>query len=254
VTGYAIANYAALTLSLSIVAALMGEPQAPPTPAFEVASVKVSRVWQAGGEGSKREKISVSPGSLTMRNVNLSSCLQWAYMVRFYQIEGPGWLNSDRYDILAKTSEPAPAVQLRLMLRALLAQRFKLTLHRESKPLPVYELAVAKGGPRLPASKGDGDSAMWVSGGSFVFQNMSMADFAERLSGLRGTERPVVDRTGIEGTFDFTLATAAAAILQDDGPSIFTLIQEQLGLKVEPRKALLEIIAVDHAERVPSEN
>jgi uncharacterized protein (TIGR03435 family) len=145
------------------------------------------------------------------------------------------------------------------MLQDLLGKRFQLALHRETKMLPVYELVVAKGGPRLPAPKADlspthaSESLPRVQDGSFVFQDASITDFAAKLSLLRGIDLPVVDRTGIQGVFDITLKSAADAILQPDGPSLFTLIREQLGLRLVPEKAPVEVLIIDRVGR-PSEN
>src|SRR5260370_32828399 len=100
-------------------------------PAFEVASVKPSLIGRAGGEGSRREKVDHTPGSITMRNASMKSCIQWAYDVKSFQVTGPGWLETERYDVAAKAADPAPEAQLRLMLQTLLADRFKVTLHRE---------------------------------------------------------------------------------------------------------------------------
>ena len=152
-----------------------------------------------------------------------------------------------------------PVSQLRLMLQQLLAERFKLVLHHDQKIEPVYELTVAKGGPKLPdARTDDGHHAVErlpriVNDESFPFQDTSMPEFAAKLSLLRGMSRPVVDKTGIIGFFDITLKGAAAAILQPDGPSLFTLIPEQLGLKLVAAKSPMDVIVIDHAEK-PSEN
>jgi bla regulator protein BlaR1 len=229
--------------------------------AFEVSSIRPAAIWKAGGEGSKRSKIEYSPTSLSMWNVDLTDCVQWAYGIKFYQISGPGFPGPERYDILAKTGSSVPVKQLRAMLQDLLEKRFQLRLHRQTKMLPVYELVVANGGPRLPVPKADTDlspthateSLPRVQDGSFVFQDTSMTEFAAKLSLLRGVDLPVIDRTGIKGLFDITLKSAANAILQDDGPSVSTLVQEQLGLKLVSAKAAIEVIVIDHVER-PSEN
>ena len=229
--------------------------------AFEVSSIRPAAIWKAGGEGSKRSKIEYSPESLSMWNVDLTDCVQWAYGIKFYQISGPGFPGSERYDVLAKTGDSVPVKQLRAMLQDLLEKRFQLRLHRETKMLPVYELVVAKGGPRLPVPKADTDlspthateSLPRVQDGSFVFQDASMAEFAAKLSLLRGVDLPVIDRTGIKGLFDITLKSAANAILQPDGPTVSTLVQEQLGLKLVSAKTPIEVIVIDHVER-PSEN
>lgn len=231
-----------------------------PLAAFDVASIRPAAIWKAGGEGSRRSRIEYSPNSLTMRNVDLTDCIQWAYSAKFHQISGPRVSNSVRYDILAKAESSVPVGQLRVMLQDLLAKRFELTLHRETKMLPVYELVIAKHGPRLPAPKDTNlspthaaESLPRVQDGSFVFEDTTLPEFADKLSLLRGIDLPVVDRTGIKGVFDITLKSAADAILQSDGPSLFTLVQEQLGLRLVSAKAPVEVLVIDHVGK-PSEN
>src|SRR5262249_8494129 len=158
----------------------------------EVASIRAA-VIPVGREGGNRSRIEYSPNSLTMRNVGLAECVQWAYGVDFYQIAGPR-LSSDSYDILAKAGAPVPVRQLKVMLQDLLAKRFKLALHRETRMLPVYELVVAKGGPKLPTRKSDTslppvhatESLPRIQDGSFVFEDASLSEFAAKLSQLRG--------------------------------------------------------------------
>jgi uncharacterized protein (TIGR03435 family) len=182
----------------------------------------------------------------------------WAYRLDSYQVSVPSSLDTNSYDILAKAADPVPVTQLRLMLRQLLAERFKLSVHRDTKTLPVYALRVAKGGSKLPPAIAGADDhhvveqLPRVEDGSFVFSETSLAEFAAKLSLLRGMDRPVMDQTGITGYFDITLKGAARAILEN-GTSLFTLVQEQLGLKLIPTKTAVEILIVDHAER-PTEN
>jgi uncharacterized protein (TIGR03435 family) len=230
-------------------------------PAFDAASIRLSALWKPGGEGGRRSKIEYTTKSLSMSNVDLSDCVQWAYGVPFYQVSGPDFPDSERYDILARTEQPVSVSQLRLMLQSLLKTRFHLALRREQQMLPVYDLVVAKRGPKLPARKADSDlspghadeSLPRVQDGGFLFQNVSMAGFAAKLSMLRGIERPVIDQTHIDGVYDVTLKFAASAILRPDGVSLFTLIQEQLGLRLISAKAPMEILVIEHVSR-PSEN
>jgi len=228
------------------------------SPAFEVASIKPSALSMKGGEGSGRSRIEHSPDSVTMRNVDLKDCVQWAYGVEYYQIPAPNSLDGKGYDVLAKAAGAVPVSQLRLMLQQLLAERFKLTLHRETRTMPVYALTVAKGGPKLPSPNADDghhavESLPRIQDGSFVFAGTTIGEFAAKLSLLRGIDRPVVDQTGIQGSFDLILKGGAEATRQADGASLFTLIQEQLGMKLVATKAPLEIVVIDHAEK-PSEN
>jgi uncharacterized protein (TIGR03435 family) len=247
-----------LRILLLLIAAFVGVARAD---SFDVASIRPAAIAKSGLEGGNRSRIEYTPTSVTMRNVDVEACVEWAYDLPSYRISGPDSLRGDRYDILARSSEPVTVDRLRAMLQDLLARRFQITLHSETRMLPVYELVAAKGGPKLPAPKAGGDlspvhsreSLPRVRDGSFVFEDASMADFAQKLSQLRGIELPVVDRTGIPGMFDITLKSAAAAILQPDGPSLFTLLQEQLGLKLQSAKSATEVLVVDRVSR-PTEN
>lgn len=128
----------------------LGRAQSQSKPVLEAASVKVARTADLPDD---REDIQTSPGTLTMRRVSLKSCIQWAYRVNGFQISGPSWLASDRFDITAKVASPAKDDQLRLMLQTLLAERFKLVLHSDQKEQHVFVLTVSKGGPKFHESK-----------------------------------------------------------------------------------------------------
>lgn len=231
------------------------------TDQFEVASIKPNRIASAGGESAPREKITASPDRLTMRNVSLQTCIKWAYSLRDFQISGPGWIASEKFDIAAKASGPSSESDLRSMLRVLLSDRFKLKTRMETKEKPAYALVVAKNGPRLHAAK-DGDSSFGPLGGELVFRNFSMADLADRLSSRPfKLDLPVLDRTGLEGRFDFALKLASNdAELKhtlegmEQGPSIFVFFQDQLGLKLESRKGPIEMLIVESAGKIPAEN
>jgi uncharacterized protein (TIGR03435 family) len=166
---------AAGLLIMSVLLAPLGslaQPAVTTRPEFEVASVKPSSMH---GEGGLRSRVEHSGDSVTMRNVVFSDCLMWAYQVELYQIPQRDSLDREHYDILGKAPGPAPASQLRLMLQQLMADRFKLTLHRDTKTLSMYALTVAKGGAKLPPAKADGDNYHAVErlpemrDGSFVF-------------------------------------------------------------------------------------
>ncbi|HTB10249.1 MAG TPA: TIGR03435 family protein [Bryobacteraceae bacterium] len=226
---------------------------------FEVASVKPNHI--GSGETAPREKITASPGSLSMQSVSLQTCIKWAYGLRDFQITGPAWLASERYDIAAKASGPATEPELRAMLRNLLADRFQLKSRLETREKPVYALLVAKNGPKLhPAN--NGDPSFGPAGGELVFRNFSMADLADRLSARPfKLELPVLDRTGLEGRFDFALKLATnpdelkhTLEGMEQGPSIFVFFQDQLGLKLESRKGPVEILTVESVEKIPSSN
>jgi len=241
-----------------------GGAAAQPGASFEVASVKVSQTAKGGGEGSTRESIETSPGSLSMHNVSLRSAVRWAYGVTDFQISSPGWMSFERYDIAAKASGPVANSELRRMLRTLLASRFQMTLHHDSKNEAVYALVVAAGGARLEASKTEASSRITPVGGALEFRNMSMAELAERMPARPfRVDRPVIDRTGLEGAFDFTLKLADNAsdlksslerreAEQDSSWVIGPL--RQLGLRLEAQKGPVEMLVIDHAEKVPGEN
>jgi uncharacterized protein (TIGR03435 family) len=229
-------------------------------PTFEVASIRLAMAEGAGGEGSTRSQIETAPDGLVLRNISLGEMVEWAYGLQHSQVSGSANLENHRYDVRARAAGQAVEPELRVMMQDLLATRFKLKLHTEQKQTSVYQLVVAKGGPRLPPDKSGKLPASYprerfprVMDGSFVFTNTSMADFAQQLTELRGIDLPVVDRTGIQGVYDITLKSAADAMLQPDGPLILTLIREQLGLKLVTAKDPMEVIVVDHAEE-PSGN
>jgi len=234
-------------------------------PQFEVAQVRQSkpaagRVW---------ERITTDPGRLTGTGVTLKQLIFEAYDMPYYRIfGGPAWLDSEYYDLEAKTESAVSRDQLRLMLRGLLADRFKLTLHRETKELRAYALTVAKNGPKLHEAK-EGDSSSGQRPPVYVERfRCDLTEFANLLS-LRlnmpmtddptvpvrstGVPVPVLDKTGIKGVFDISVEVKP-------DPSVDTFVawqralQEQLGLKLEAQKGPMEVLVIDHAERVPTEN
>ena len=233
---------------------------------FDVASVRVNQAGSAGGEGRTEESIASTPGSLIMKNVTLRSCLKWAYGLRDFQVSGgPGWVSSARYDISAKAGQPVGDAELRKMLRSLLAERFQLTVREESKELPVYALVVLRVKPELKRSSGtEPAGGMRPGNGALEFRNTSMALFAERLANRPlKLDRPVLDETGLEGGYDFSLKFADSmdtlkAALEDidrgTGQSIANVIQEQLGLKLNARKAPLPALVIERAVENPGEN
>lgn len=218
---------------------------------FEVASIRPSTA------NPNSSGINTGNGRLTATNVTLKRCIMGAYGVGPNQIiGGPDWLDADRFDIAAKAEQPVGDHILMTMLQTLLAERFTLGLHREMKPIESYVLEVAKNGPKL--EKGDGKGSSTNSGrGEIVATNATMDRLAEILS--RQMDLPVINHTSLEGDFKLKLqwtpegATAAKSTDTTDGPSIFTAIQEQLGLRLHAQKVPVEVIVIDHVEK-PSEN
>jgi uncharacterized protein (TIGR03435 family) len=215
---------------------------------FEVASVKVNK------SGLMASSLERSGGQLTLRNVTLRESIEFAYGIldKHYALSGPAWLDSDRYDMVAKTPASTPREQVLIMLRGLLAQRFQLKMHREPREFRIYDMVVARGGPKVTAATGE-RSNFTFGAGHVAASEMSMAEFADRLGGpVFQLGIPVMNSTGLPGTFNFTLDWSA-----DDAsskPSLFTAVEEQLGLKLTPTKRMIDIWLVDHAERVPVEN
>lgn len=224
---------------------------------FEVASIRPNVSGESGSSSSTQN------GRFIGRNQNLRDLIEHAYGVMEWQITGPAWILSERFDVTAKPPAGVAGDQFETMMQNLLAERFKLQLHREQREHAVYALVVAKTGMKAVSAPGDGQARTNWSRDHIAAQHMSMAAFAERLS--RVADRPVVDATGLQGAFNFELKwtpdTAQAkpsanpgTQLADAPPSLFTAIEEQLGLKLEPRKMPVEFLVVDHAEKVPTEN
>ena len=183
--------------------------------------------------------------------------LRNAYSVQSYQIlGGPGWMNSVGFDIEARAvaGEP-PREQVLKMIQALLADRFHLALHRETRQLPVYNLVVGKTGPELQTAASNAAPARTIKRGQLITQKMSMTMLANLLA--LELKRPVMDETALKGEFAFTLEWTLGLSESDVGPSsrpsLFTAVQEQLGLKLEPAKGPVEVLVIDHLEK-PSEN
>jgi uncharacterized protein (TIGR03435 family) len=295
---------------LLLFAASSGWGQTPDgQPAFEVASIKPAapqdghmiRMGMKGGPGTP------DPGRFTAENLDLISLIAQAYDVKRFQVSGASWMASTRFDINAKVPAAATKEQFRLMLQNLLAERFKMTLHREKKEAPIYELVVAKGGPKLKESAPPSDEASarepeppgppkldkegipvfpagrqgamigFAPGGRARLQAMgqTMDQFINMLSNQ--VDRPVIDETGLKGKYDFSLSfamemgmgrgmmglpppppgdggPAATAPDGEAGPTLFTALQEQLGLRLEAKRGPVDILVIDRMEKTPTEN
>ena len=226
-------------------------------PAFEVASVRPSP--QSGNdlnelnEGS--ELIRTTPTSLTIRGASLRVCIQWAYDVPPFQIEGPAWLKDQGFDIAAKSAQPTDDDHLRLMLRTLLADRLGVKTHTERKEMQVYELTLANGGRKFHESSTDGSPVFSENKGSILAERISMQDFAEKIS--EAVDRPVMDATDLKGRYDVSMnvnAYMTEGKRLDVMSVLFTAMQQQLGLKLESRKDTPNILIVDNAEKTPTDN
>jgi uncharacterized protein (TIGR03435 family) len=218
-------------------------------PEFDVASIKPPN--PAGDRGTN---MSTDGGTLKMHNATLRFCVAIAYGAQDSLIEGgPGWINTENFEITGKAGAAVAHDQLVRMLRTLLEDRFKLSVHHETKQLPVYALVLGKNGPKLRPSGPGGDGFLGRRGlmGPLIGQKASMPGLAAALSTLMG--RKVMDETDLTGVYDFTLEYAPAQSVDSALPSLVTALQEQLGLKLESTKAPLEVLVIDHAEK-PSQD
>ncbi len=235
---------------------------------FDVASIRLVNARDAKSVAMNKA-MNRNANGIQYTSVTLRDCLAAAYQVKGFQISGPAWLDSEAYDINAKTDAAFTDDQLRSMLQALLAERFKLTFHRDKKELPVFALVVGRDGPKVKAAQAEGaESAgpkFQIKTGSLFFPRTSMAGFADYLSRLPAIGRPVVDMTSLPGVYDINLRLVdnpGEAKPEDmkrslvdwrEGSAIFAQIQ-QLGLKLEPQKAPTDVLVIDHVEKTPTEN
>jgi len=265
---------------------------------FEVASVKpaapltVPARRMSGGPGTS------DPERLSWPNMPLKQLLLRAYGRREYQISGPNWLDSTKFDITAKIPPGATKDDLNVMLQTLLVERFNLTFHHESKETAVYELSVGRNGSKLknadltpppevePGSRPttimpDKEGFLQIPAGRPIIAGKITNGIQrwtarmQEVSGLTSLfeselERPVVDKTGLTGRFDFTLAYSRAGLRirhlpaganaapVDDtpsgGPTLFKAVEDQLGLKLESAKDPIDILVIDHIDKTPTDN
>ena len=253
-------------LTLLVSCAVFGQAHAPApsrrsappdSPAFDVASIKPNNEVSGSDGPARLVGIHVAPGTLTMRKVSLMDCIRWSFQLSAGQVSGPSWLGGPRFDIVAKAAGPAQEAQLRVMLQTLLADRFKMTFHRESKQLTVYNLLEAKGGVKCKSAEGEGEVLVAPSQpGMATIQRATFAQAADFLSDL--FQQPVVDRTGLKGryncTMDFRSYVPESGQQVDPIGLIVAALREQFGLKVEARKTVLDVVVVDHMEKAPTQN
>jgi addiction module HigA family antidote len=258
------AAVAASAFVFSICASFAQSAASPP--AFAVASVKPSR-HELGRDANSR--ISIGPAGLRGNNVTLKHLITEAYRVQPYQVfGGPNWLDIDEYDVEAKTDGPTTSEQAALMLRGLLTDRFRLSLHREARELRVYDLVGDKHGAKIRATK-DAETPATKAGAAGVRSfhgdlqqfadllsiqlSIAVSDDPGRPGRASGQPVPVRDKTGLSGIFDFSVEVKPEA-----GADMLALwqgvLQDQLGLKLESRKAPVEVLVIERAERIPVAN
>jgi uncharacterized protein (TIGR03435 family) len=267
-----------LTLIAMVLVACIGAAQsqdAAPPPKFEVVSIKPNT------SGDFNAGIRSFPRRFEAKNVWLRYLIQFAWNIKDFQLTGgPGWISSDRYNVEATADRNATAEQQRLMVQALLEDRFQLKLHREARESRAYALVAAKGGIKLQASKAgsceerkpDTQDPKGCGNLAWSQQRVDGTDITREAFATALTQtlqQPVIDRTGFTGKFDVHVEWAPdqstpGILVPDPGPpedgatdpngkSIFTVLQEQLGLKLESTKGPVEFLVIDRLER-PSEN
>lgn len=228
-------------------------------PSFDVASLKPSP--PPPGDTYNANLGSIRNGEVALTNATLVDCIKFAYgLVSDEQTAGPDWVKSRavRFDVLAKAPPSTPREQLLLMLRTLLSERFHLAMHSERRAFHHYALVVGKNGPKLHEVPRDpATSHMIYRYGSLNHNQISMQTLALLLSRQMG--EMVLDETALKGVYELKLLwtpepSRGIPDPPENGPSIFTAVQEQLGLKLEGRKDPVEVLVIDHAEKVPVEN
>lgn len=253
---------------------------------FEVASVKPAVRPASGGITMS---VNNDPGRITLTNMSLSNLIAIAYDLNSYRLDAPDWTQRELFTVAAKLPEGSTRAQMPEMMRNLLVERFKLAVHHEQRAAAASTLVVARGGlkvkestgeaaaqsreagPRSSGPKLDADGYPVLNGPGMSMTNgrarmwlekITMAQLAARLSGqLRQT---VTDGTGLTGKYDIILSWSTAATrartdgsvveVDDPAPDLFQALEQQLGLKLETRKTTVDIVVVDHVERVPAEN
>lgn len=237
-----------------------------PSRVFDVADVHVSaRTTNPNFTGGV-----LRAGRYDLRRATMVDLIRTAYGVDPDKVVGgPSWLETDRFDVVAKAPQSTSPDNLKLMLQALLADRFKLKVHTDNKTIPAFVLTLGKGKPKLKESEGAGSPGCQPvpqnpEPGTIPYNvaschNMTMEALAQNLRGMANAyvTAPVVDQTGLKGTFDFELKWTGRGLLAQagaDGISIFDAVDRQLGLKLEPKEIPAPVILVDSVNQKPSDN
>jgi uncharacterized protein (TIGR03435 family) len=236
--------------------AMAATAQTAAAPAFEVASVKHSS--GGGPSGDIPRNMDNSPGHFAMHNVSMRFALEWAYDLKDYEITLPDWMMGDeRYDIDARAAGPATNDEMRPMLQTLLKERLQMKLHFDKKELAVYLLTRGAGEPKLKPAAADVPGTVSGPGNAAAFHNFPLSRLVFLLT--RRMDRPVLDRTGLTGIYDYTVDLSGLGFnggpaVDSEAPTIFTTVRRDLGLKLEAGKETLDVLVIDHAEKVPIAN
>jgi uncharacterized protein (TIGR03435 family) len=233
-------------------------------PSFEVATIKPS-------QPDEQRSVVVQGTRLVTADTSLVDLMMFAYSVHSLQImDGPEWLKTEKFDVVVQPNLPGrpSSAQMRSIIQKLLADRFKLVFHHAQRELPVYRIVIAKGGSKLtPTTKeeqGNNTAAIGITPGAMTVVNATLSEFASLMQRYVRMDRPIVDHTGIGGKYDFKLNWTpdfsqfdgnppGPPRNDDNAPSLYTAIQEQLGLKLEAGKEPTDALVIDHVDR-PSEN
>lgn len=248
-------------LSLTILLSSAAVAQRPDAAQFDIASVKVSE-HQVGPDYNNR--FAFTPAGLIARNATLRRLVSEAYRIQLRQVAGPDWLDRNEYDVEARAAHPIGREELDLMLRALLAQRFGLTQHVETREMRLYELVPDRAGPKIRPI-GEGETVKEAKGIRFHGEMREFADFLSVQLSIPASDNPsqpamaggpvvpVLDKTGLPGIYDFSVE-----IKPELGTDMFTLWQralpQQLGLRLESRRGQLEMTLIDRAAKIPTAN
>jgi uncharacterized protein (TIGR03435 family) len=223
-------------------------------PSFAVASIHQS------GQEVKFErdgKTDTSPGHLLMKDVTVQTCVKWAYGMQRSQVIGPAWIESEHFDIDAKSDDPVDVPQLKLMLQTLLADRFKLTFHREKKELKGFVMTVSKSGLKMRPSPTDVAHSWQNSANGTVATGIPIQEFTDYIAGPM--EAPILNETGLPGKYDFTLDFTSYlppdmhAMTGEATGILIAALQGELGLKLEGRRTMFDVMVIDHVEK-PTDN
>lgn len=221
-------------------------------PRFEAASIKLSTLNDAGSSNN------LMGANVVFRNYVLGGIVQTAFGVDRIAFDAPDWLYNERFDITAKVPDEKVGLDGRhQMLQALLIDRFGLTFHHETKMRAGFALVIAKNGARIQPVEDVGGHNNDNRPGRMERLRTTIDDFASQLAYT--LRQPVVDETHMEGRFNVLLTYAPdrgadVPPREDEGPSIFTAVEQQLGLKLEPRKVPVDVFVIDRCEKMPSEN
>jgi uncharacterized protein (TIGR03435 family) len=227
------------------------------SPMFDAASVKIADAGEAN-PGDIARNMDSSPGHFLMRNVPLRYCLEWAYDLKDYQVSGPDWIRNDNHYDIEATAPGASENDMRLMLQALLLDRFQMKAHRETKNLDVYALLPGKGSSKLAPAKDDEQTSLGAGeNGTVKFTKQPVSRFTFMLT--RRMDRPAIDMTGLKGSYDFSIDLSGLGFngnppSDTSAPSVFTTVQENLGLRLEAQKAPIDVLVVDRVEKTPTAN